>query len=72
MARAGATFVQGAEGNCDFNIVLSEAQYMTTFSSGCSTEYSCRVGENVIIKTIAGWRQRMPGFPQAGTWRDTA
>lgn len=47
--RAGATFVQGAEGNCDFNIVLSEAQYMTTFSSGCSTEYSCRVGENVII-----------------------
>ncbi|WP_244609352.1 DUF3152 domain-containing protein [Bifidobacterium moukalabense] len=48
-SRAGATFVQGADGSCDFNIVLSEARYMTTFSPDCSTEYSCRVDENVII-----------------------
>ena len=48
--RAGAVFEQSTDQNtCDFNLVLSEAQYMKSFSSGCSEEYSCRVGQDVII-----------------------
>lgn len=47
--RAGATFVKGDGDACNFTVVLSEAKYMQTFDSGCSAEYSCRVGDNVII-----------------------
>ncbi|BDR55088.1 hypothetical protein KIMH_11990 [Bombiscardovia apis] len=47
--RAGATFTQGSEGTCDMTVVLSQSQYMTTFSGGCSNMYSCRVGNQVII-----------------------
>ncbi|WP_330848979.1 DUF3152 domain-containing protein [Bifidobacterium aemilianum] len=47
--RAGATFTQGANGDCDMTLILSEAQYMTSFFQGCSNEYSCRVGNQVII-----------------------
>ncbi|BDR52530.1 hypothetical protein KIM372_04370 [Bombiscardovia nodaiensis] len=47
--RAGATFVQGSDGACDMTIVLSEAQYLPTFSPSCSSTYSCRVGNQVII-----------------------
>lgn len=35
--------------NCDFNIVLAQASTLPTFSSVCSEQYSCRVGNNVII-----------------------
>ncbi|NEG90201.1 DUF3152 domain-containing protein [Bifidobacterium aerophilum] len=50
--RAGATFEQVADADCglaDMDIILSQAQYMTSFSSYCSVEYSCRVGQEVII-----------------------
>jgi hypothetical protein len=33
----------------DFTLWLSTASRLTSFSSGCSAEYSCRVGRNVII-----------------------
>ncbi|AKV56134.1 hypothetical protein AB656_04495 [Bifidobacterium actinocoloniiforme DSM 22766] len=47
--RAGTTFVQGSQGSCDMTLILSEAQYMRTFALGCSSLYSCRVGNQVII-----------------------
>lgn len=48
-ARAGAIFEPSTDGNCDFNIVLVQASTLPTFSSVCSEQYSCRVGNNVII-----------------------
>ena len=42
-------FEPSTDGNCDFNIVLAQASSMPTFSSICSEQYSCRVGDNVII-----------------------
>lgn len=33
----------------DFTLWLSAPQHLPSFSSGCSTTYSCRVGRNVII-----------------------
>lgn len=47
-AKLGIRFEQVQSGG-SFNLILSEAQLLPTFSSGCSTEYSCRVGVNVII-----------------------
>ena len=47
--RAGAIFDQSTDGNCDFNLVLSQASEMTSFSPSCSAEYSCRVDNNVIV-----------------------
>lgn len=44
--RAGAIFDQSTDGNCDFNLVLSQASEMTSFSPSCSVEYSCRVDNN--------------------------
>ena len=58
--RAGAIFDQSTDGNCDFNLVLSQASEMTSFSPSCSVEYSCRVDNNVIVNADR-W-----------TWRDTA
>lgn len=53
-ARAGVTFTQEPDSQsntCDMTIVLAPASQMTSYSEGCSEEYSCRVGNNVIINT---------------------
>ncbi len=42
------SFVRVADGG-HFTLWLSAPGYLPTFSSGCSTQYSCRVGRNVII-----------------------
>lgn len=63
--RAGATFVQGTDGQCDMTIVLSQAQYMPTFSQDCSQEYSCRVGNDVIINK-ARWDHGTKSWLTAG------
>lgn len=47
-ARLGVAFNEVASGG-DFTLVLSEASQVPTFSSGCSSEWSCRVGRYVII-----------------------
>ena len=47
-ARMGTSFQQVETGG-DFNLVLSEASQVPTFSSACSVEWSCRVGVSVII-----------------------
>ncbi|MBT1181758.1 DUF3152 domain-containing protein [Bifidobacterium sp. CP2] len=67
-ARAGVTFVQAGEGqagSCSFTLILSEAQYLPSYSSGCSTEYSCRVGDDVIINWDR-WRGATPSWTGAG------
>nr|WP_280925098.1 DUF3152 domain-containing protein [Bifidobacterium sp. ESL0784] len=48
--RAGATFAYNANSShCDFVIYFSQASQMRTFSTSCSNDYSCCVGNNVII-----------------------
>lgn len=47
--RAGVVFAQGQDGQCDVTITLAEAKELPSFSAGCSEEYSCRVGNDVII-----------------------
>ena len=51
-ARAGAVFTQVADDACanaDMAIILAQAERMTDYSEGCSTEYSCRVENDVIV-----------------------
>lgn len=62
--RAGAVFTQVSSG-CDMTIYLSEARYMTWFSSGCSAEYSCRVGQAVIIN-LTRWDHGVDAWMAAG------
>ena len=47
-ARLGVSF-QEVDSGGSFSLVLSTADQMTSFSSGCSALWSCRVGVNVII-----------------------
>lgn len=47
-ARLGVSFQEVTSGGM-FTLVMSEASQMTSFSSGCGTEYSCRAGRYVII-----------------------
>lgn len=47
-ARLGVSFQEVASGGM-FSLFLSEASQMTSFSSGCGEEYSCRAGRYVII-----------------------
>jgi hypothetical protein len=47
-SRLGVSF-QEVESNGNFILVLSSADQMTSFSSGCSALWSCRVGMHVII-----------------------
>ncbi len=47
-ARMGIVFKEVKEGG-SFNLVLSQAELMSSFSSGCDADWSCRVGSSVII-----------------------
>ena len=47
-ARMNVKFVEVASGG-RFSMVLSEASQLPTLSSGCSADYSCRVGRYVVI-----------------------
>ena len=70
--RAGAIFEPSTDGNCDFNIVLAQASTLLTFSSVCSEQYSCRVGNNVIInddRWNSGTDVWMPGGGDLARYR---
>jgi hypothetical protein len=45
----------------DFTLLLAQARYLPTYSSVCSTSYSCRVGRFVIINE-ARWRHSSTHF----------
>lgn len=46
----------------DFTVVLAQAEYLPTYSSTCSSFYSCRVGRFVILNQDR-WRRGSPYFP---------
>ena len=58
----GVRFKRVSSGG-DFTLVLSQASKVPSFSSACSSTYSCRVGRNVIINETR-WQQATP------TWDD--
>lgn len=62
--RGGAAFEEVASGG-DFTLWLAAPATMDSFAGGCSAEYSCRVGNSVIINDQR-WRQATPAWNQAG------
>jgi len=63
-ARMNVKFVEVASGGM-FTLVLSEASQLSSFSSGCSAEYSCRAGRYVIINQDR-WMGATPSWNNAG------
>lgn len=61
---AGVAFRRVRSGG-DFTLVLSEASHVPGFSSGCSSEWSCRVGRYVIINQMR-WLNASPMWREAG------
>jgi hypothetical protein len=61
---AGVRFRQVARGG-SFTLVLANAGAMTSFSSGCSPMWSCRVGRYVIINQER-WLRASPAWNRAG------
>lgn len=54
----------------DFTLWLSQASKVPSFSSACSTTYSCRVGRNVVINETR-WQRATPTWDdRRGTLRD--
>ncbi len=66
--RAGAVF-QEADGTdpnaCSMTLTLAAADQMTSFSTECSDEYSCRVGNDVVIN-IDRWNNATEDWLNAG------
>ncbi|MBC7943031.1 DUF3152 domain-containing protein [Candidatus Saccharibacteria bacterium] len=63
-ARFGTVFREVASGG-NFTLVLSEANQVPSFSSGCSADYSCRAGRYVIINQDR-WLGATPSWNSAG------
>lgn len=61
---AGVAF-RRVSGPADFSLVLAEASWLPRFSSGCSVEWSCRVGRYVIINQMR-WLGASPAWLGAG------
>jgi hypothetical protein len=61
---SGVEFRRVARGGT-FTLVLSEAGRVPGFSSGCSSQWSCRVGRYVIINQMR-WRGATPMWNRAG------
>lgn len=65
----GVRFVRVDRGG-SFTLVLAEASRVPVFSSGCSSDWSCRVGRFVIINQTR-WKHASPAWNSAdGALRD--
>ena len=60
---AGVRFKRVSKGG-SFTLVLAKASRVPSYSSGCSSTYSCRVGRYVIINETR-WRKATPGWKKA-------
>lgn len=66
----GAIEFRRTHGPADFTVWLSTASSVPSFSSACSSQWSCRVGPNVIINETR-WRGATPTWPYGVvTYRD--
>lgn len=63
--RANGIRFERVSSNGDFTLVLSQASKVPSFSSACSTTYSCRVGRFVIINETR-WKQATPAWDDHG------
>ncbi|MEX0748665.1 MAG: DUF3152 domain-containing protein [Candidatus Saccharimonadales bacterium] len=63
-AQAGVSTTAVSSGG-DFILWLAAPDTMTSFSSACSAEYSCRVGQNVVIND-ARWQNATSAWNSAG------
>lgn len=63
-ARLGVTFRQVSSGG-DFDLILSQASLLPTFSPGCDSDWSCRAGRLVIINDDR-WRGATSAWNIAG------
>jgi len=63
-ARLNIVFKEVQSGG-QFTLILAEASQLPTFSSGCSAEYSCRVGSSVIINQ-SRWNGATPSWNNSG------
>lgn len=68
-ARLGVKFNQVESGG-RFQLILSEASLLPSFSSGCSAEWSCRVGSSVIINDNRWTQASEPWNASGGNLRD--
>ncbi|GAA1502326.1 DUF3152 domain-containing protein [Nocardioides humi] len=59
----GVRFKQVKHGGA-FTLWLSEARLVPSFSRSCSTQWSCRVGRNVVIN-VDRWRGASPAWNRA-------
>ncbi len=64
-SRSDVGFRRVDSGVSDFTIWLAAADQLTSFSTLCSAEYSCRVGRDVIINDVR-WRNATPSWNEAG------
>ena len=60
----GVSFRRLARGG-DFTLVLAEASWLPRFSSGCSSQWSCRAGRYVVINQTR-WLHASPMWHQVG------
>ena len=70
--RAGAVFQENEDADpntdpnaCSMTLTLAAADQMTSFSTECSDEYSCRVGNDVVIN-VDRWNNATEGWLNAG------
>ncbi|RYB95184.1 DUF3152 domain-containing protein [Nocardioides oleivorans] len=63
--RAGGVELRRVRRGGDFTLVLSTAGAVPSFSSQCSSQWSCRVGRFVIINQTR-WQHASPAWNRAG------